>query len=517
MELQQAEGDWNAVGAKRMMTRMTQCGFVIDQRACIGCHACTVACKVEHGVELGVFRTWVKYVETGTFPDTRRHFSVLRCNQCTDAPCVEICPVTALYKREDGIVDFDSERCIGCKACLNACPYDALYIDPQLAHGREVQLLRAPGRRGPAARLRGRLPDQRDRLRRRRRPRVAGAQAHRRRSRTRCARPSRAPARTSSTSAPTRRRSTRCRSAAATAYLYSEVPHAQREKLAPLTEEARGAAAMLRRRPPARRGAGRCRATSSPRAIAAGAMMLAGVFAIADVARRRARAGGDRGHRASSSSPTSSSRGASTTCSPGRSGAPGSRWAPRSSTSPALVAFAFTRRGACSAADGVARRPRLGDGARRARCWPPTRPSCSASARAATCGRARCCCRTRSSTRSSPAPRRWASPRCSAPRARHTLRLGARRLLRGQPRHDRASTPGARTRPRRPSARRATCGATASPGASSPAWPASAWRRAARRWSGQRTGLLAAAGGRSRSSACGSTRTPGCAPGRACR
>jgi Fe-S-cluster-containing dehydrogenase component/formate-dependent nitrite reductase membrane component NrfD len=110
---------------------MTQLGFVLDQRKCIGCHACTVACKVEHGVELGVFRTWVKYVEEGTFPDSRRSFSVMRCNQCTDAPCVEICPVKALYKREDGIVDFDPDRCIGCKACMNACPYDALYVEPE--------------------------------------------------------------------------------------------------------------------------------------------------------------------------------------------------------------------------------------------------------------------------------------------------------------------------------------------------------------------------------------------------
>jgi Fe-S-cluster-containing dehydrogenase component/formate-dependent nitrite reductase membrane component NrfD len=110
---------------------MTRLGFVIDQRSCIGCHACTVACKQEHGVELGVFRTWVKYIEQGSFPDTRRYFSVLRCNHCDDAPCIEICPVTALYRREDGIVDFDNERCIGCKACMNACPYDALYIDPQ--------------------------------------------------------------------------------------------------------------------------------------------------------------------------------------------------------------------------------------------------------------------------------------------------------------------------------------------------------------------------------------------------
>lgn len=112
-------------------TRKTQFGFTIDHRSCIGCHACTVACKAEHGVELGVFRTWVKYIERGEFPDTRRYFSVLRCNHCTDAPCVQICPVKALTKREDGIVDFDADRCIGCKACLNACPYDALYIDPK--------------------------------------------------------------------------------------------------------------------------------------------------------------------------------------------------------------------------------------------------------------------------------------------------------------------------------------------------------------------------------------------------
>ena len=105
-------------------------GFVIDQRRCIGCHACTVACKEENRVPLGAFRTWVKYIERGVFPNTRRYFSVLRCNHCDAAPCVTICPTVALYRRDDGIVDFDGRRCIGCKSCMQACPYDALYIDP---------------------------------------------------------------------------------------------------------------------------------------------------------------------------------------------------------------------------------------------------------------------------------------------------------------------------------------------------------------------------------------------------
>jgi Fe-S-cluster-containing dehydrogenase component/formate-dependent nitrite reductase membrane component NrfD len=110
---------------------VTTFAWVIDQTSCIGCHACTTACKQENEVPLGVNRTWVKYVETGAFPQTRRQIAVLRCNHCAEPPCVEVCPTSAMFRRRDGIVDFDTSRCIGCKACLQACPYDAIYIDPE--------------------------------------------------------------------------------------------------------------------------------------------------------------------------------------------------------------------------------------------------------------------------------------------------------------------------------------------------------------------------------------------------
>jgi Fe-S-cluster-containing dehydrogenase component/formate-dependent nitrite reductase membrane component NrfD len=103
---------------------------VIDHTRCIGCHACTTACKSENEVPLSVTRTYVKYVDTGEFPQVRRSFQVTRCNQCEDAPCVAACPTAAMYRRPDGIVDFDKSICIGCKACIAACPYDAIFINP---------------------------------------------------------------------------------------------------------------------------------------------------------------------------------------------------------------------------------------------------------------------------------------------------------------------------------------------------------------------------------------------------
>ena len=104
---------------------------MLDQDRCIGCHACTTACKSENEVPLGVTRTYVKSAEVGTYPQVRRVFQVTRCNQCADAPCTTACPTSAMYRRPDGIVDFDKSVCIGCKACIAACPYDAIFINPE--------------------------------------------------------------------------------------------------------------------------------------------------------------------------------------------------------------------------------------------------------------------------------------------------------------------------------------------------------------------------------------------------
>ena len=105
-----------------------QFAFVFNLNRCIGCHACTIACKAEHDIPVGVNRCWVKTVEKGRFPDAQRLFLPVLCNQCEDAPCMNICPTSALFRRRDGIVDLHGDACIGCKFCELHCPDFAITI-----------------------------------------------------------------------------------------------------------------------------------------------------------------------------------------------------------------------------------------------------------------------------------------------------------------------------------------------------------------------------------------------------
>ncbi len=118
--------------ARAAVDRPVHYAMVIDTRRCIGCHACSVACKAEFEVPIGMTRSWVEYVEKGEYPHVTRHFLPRLCNQCSEPQCVTVCPTGATYKRkEDGIVVVDADICIGCKYCIQACPYDARFINPR--------------------------------------------------------------------------------------------------------------------------------------------------------------------------------------------------------------------------------------------------------------------------------------------------------------------------------------------------------------------------------------------------
>lgn len=108
---------------------MTRLGMLIDLNTCIGCHACSVACKAEFDVPLGVYRDTVKYVEEGSYPKATRHFIPVLCNQCEDAPCLDACPTGAVVRLDGGEVMIDEGDCNLNKFCMSACPYGAIYID----------------------------------------------------------------------------------------------------------------------------------------------------------------------------------------------------------------------------------------------------------------------------------------------------------------------------------------------------------------------------------------------------
>lgn len=132
--------------------------MVVDLRKCVGCQACTVGCSIENQAPIGQFRTTVKQYEvtlddgSTAFQDVKSFMLPRLCNHCDNPPCVAVCPVQATFQREDGIVMVDNSRCVACAYCVQACPYDARFINEETltadkctfcAHRLEDELLPA--------------------------------------------------------------------------------------------------------------------------------------------------------------------------------------------------------------------------------------------------------------------------------------------------------------------------------------------------------------------------------------
>lgn len=111
---------------------MAKLGMVIDLKRCIGCHTCANACKQQNNVPMGmlwnrVLTEGVDSIDTakGTYPYVQKNYRPVACQHCENAACVKVCPVGATYKAEDGRVLINYDKCIGCRYCMAACPYNA--------------------------------------------------------------------------------------------------------------------------------------------------------------------------------------------------------------------------------------------------------------------------------------------------------------------------------------------------------------------------------------------------------
>ncbi len=109
---------------------MPQAGWIFNEKRCIGCRSCYVACKAENNTPLRTDWRWVMARETGGFPHVKREFLSLACNHCKEPACLKACPENAISKRDkDGVVLIDQDKCIGCRYCAAVCPYEAPKID----------------------------------------------------------------------------------------------------------------------------------------------------------------------------------------------------------------------------------------------------------------------------------------------------------------------------------------------------------------------------------------------------
>lgn len=105
---------------------MAKYAMVFDKEKCVGCNACVVTCQQGYQLPAENKLNWVEVKQSGSFPNIKMEFTPLLCAHCDDPVCVDACPVDgATYKTEDGFVLVDEEKCIGCTACVHACPYGA--------------------------------------------------------------------------------------------------------------------------------------------------------------------------------------------------------------------------------------------------------------------------------------------------------------------------------------------------------------------------------------------------------
>ena len=111
---------------------MVRWGMVIDLKRCIGCNTCTMACRMENATPPGIRWAYVLQSEVGKYPNARMVFLPMLCMQCRNPPCVYVCPTGASYQREDGIVMVDYDKCMGCRYCTVACPYEARHYVEKL-------------------------------------------------------------------------------------------------------------------------------------------------------------------------------------------------------------------------------------------------------------------------------------------------------------------------------------------------------------------------------------------------